>query len=341
MLEMLTSANLPLYKEEALKLHLFDESYYTSNYPDYIHYGLSPIDHYFQYGWKLGYNPSAHTNNDRYIQISKCEICPIIHFFLQGKNRALYFFSSNPYPLSKQCIDEYLEQKQRRRATKVLYTCLIQDYDELMPIHHMEPDWDYVCFTDDEALLRNEFYNGWEMHKADNPKNLDPTRLNRWYKVHPHLLFPEYEESIYIDSNINILTRFLYDLASSRNQKILLPKHFSAPNIYEHFHWAMASGIDDKKILQQQKQFYVKEGFPESIGLGENNILYRKHNLPEMIQLMEDWWNMIVQYSKRDQLSLAYVMWKNNIIIDDYFFYGSRSDLTNFLFVAHKAKENT
>ena len=240
----------------------------------------------------------------------------------------------------KHRLDAYMEQKQKRRATKVLYTCLIQDYDALMPIQHLENDWDYVCYTDNEELLCNKDYYGWEIRKANNPSAFDPTRLNRWYKIHPHKLFPDYEKSIYIDSNINVLTRFLYDLVSSRGQDFLLPKHFSTPTIYEHFNWAISNEIDNIDLLERQKRFYEDEGFPHSIGFGENNILYRKHNLPSIMQLMDDWWDTITRFSKRDQLSLAYVMWKNGMLIDDYLFHGSRSDLTNFLFVAHKAKEN-
>lgn len=338
LVRFLVSKETTFFKEQAIQFRLFDEYYYCSHYPEYINYGQSPIDHFFSYGWQLGYNPSAQIDNNRYIRINQCTYCPITHFLIDGRFRG-YIFHSNPYKQSKEELEDYLVNRDHRRAYKVLYTCLIQDYDDLMPIQHLHDDWDYVCFTDNEELLQQKNYYGWEILKAENNLSLDATRLNRWYKTHPHILFPNYNESIYIDSNINILTRFIYDLAMARNQEILLPKHFATQNIYEHFNWAMNRGIDDLDILKRQKQLYEDEGFPISIGLAENNIIYRKHMQPSIVNLMEDWWEMILKYSKRDQLSLAYVMWKNSMIIDDYLFNNPRPDIADFLFVTHKTKE--
>lgn len=47
------------------------------------------------------------------------------------------------------------------------------------------------------------------------------------------------------------------------------------------------------------------------MGLTENNVIYRKHKDPRCIKVMEDWWYMVENYSRRDQLSLFYVLWKN------------------------------
>jgi hypothetical protein len=39
------------------------------------------------------------------------------------------------------------------------------------------------------------------------------------------------------------------------------------------------------------------------------------HNEPEVIKLMECWWEQINVFSYRDQISLMYCVWKNNISI--------------------------
>jgi len=55
---------------------------------------------------------------------------------------------------------------------------------------------------------------------------------------------------------------------------------------------------------------------------------------------MEDWWNMIHQYSRRDQASLSYVMWKNELRIGDYTLVkNARFDASDFGATIH-AKEN-
>ena len=47
----------------------------------------------------------------------------------------------------------------------------------------------------------------------------------------------------------------------------------------------------------------------------KGNIIIRKHNEKEYIELMEELWKTVVYYSHRDQLSFNYVLWKTGIRI--------------------------
>jgi len=62
---------------------------------------------------------------------------------------------------------------------------------------------------------------------------------------------------------------------------------------------------------KKQMDKYKKEAFPKNFGIGENNILFRKHNSEKGVKIMNDWWDELNSQTKRDQLSLAYVLWKN------------------------------
>ena len=68
---------------------------------------------------------------------------------------------------------------------------------------------------------------------------------------------------------------------------------------------------DTAEHINPQIQRYREEGFPERYGLTQNNIIVRKHNTKECIDLMERWWKEVVNGSYRDQLSLMYVLWKS------------------------------
>ena len=58
---------------------------------------------------------------------------------------------------------------------------------------------------------------------------------------------------------------------------------------------------------------YNGEHFPTHYGLYENNvIIYHPHD-PNVQAICEAWWNEIENFSHRDQLSLTYVLWKNNL----------------------------
>ena len=164
------------------------------------------------------------------------------------------------------------------------------------------------------------------------------TRTNRWYKMHPHILFPEYRESIYIDGNINVLSDYIFKQISIRNSNILIPKHFVRDCIYQEIIALLHSSRisqEDKAFLVEQRKFLEKENFPEKFGLCENNLIYRKHNEPEIIQIMDDWWEIYGNYSSRDQASLAYVFWKHGLSLRDRTFANCRVNYRDFAVVKH------
>ena len=137
--------------------------------------------------------------------------------------------------------------------------------------------------------------------------------MNRKYKILSHLFLSKYEQSLYIDANIVILKNPL----ESANRYLLnfdmaQPKHFIRDCLYEEAKECVILGKSKFRETIKQTGEYKNKGYPIKFGLGENNILFRKHNKENVIKLMNDWWFEIKTHTKRDQLSLAYVLWKNN-----------------------------
>ena len=82
-------------------------------------------------------------------------------------------------------------------------------------------------------------------------------------------------------------------------------------DIYEEIKACYELKKDDDINLKNIQNFLINEGYPGLKGkLTQTNILLRDHHNKECIFLMEKWWNMIQNYSKRDQLSFNYVFWK-------------------------------
>ena len=94
--------------------------------------------------------------------------------------------------------------------------------------------------------------------------------------------------------------------------------------------------LDGKKLILDELELIKNSGMPKNYGLGENNILYRKHNDEKMIKIDEEWWQMVSNYAKRDQLSFAYLLWKNGINIKESTFENSRLQTEHFYVFAHK-----
>ena len=47
--------------------------------------------------------------------------------------------------------------------------------------------------------------------------------------------------------------------------------------------------------------------------LTDNGIIFRWHKHPLLIIAMSSWWEQLNKFSKRDQISFPYVVWKNKI----------------------------
>ncbi len=199
------------------------------------------------------------------------------------------------------------------RNKLVVYTALFGNYDDLIEPKEKFEECDFICFTDQKHLISDI----WEIRyieECEMPSNM----MNRKYKILPHLFLSEYEYSLYVDANISILKN-PSDLANKYLSKydMAVPKHFARNCIYEEAKECVILGKTKYDETQKQIEKYKKDGFTVNFGLGENNILLRKHNSEKVIKLMNDWWNELNTQTKRDQLSLAYVLWKNG---DKFFF---------------------
>lgn len=242
--------------------------------------------------------------------------------------------------INQLAINNYLANKKTRKASSVIYTCVTNGYDDIREIAcpgYINPDWDYICFTDDAEDIAAEHIGIWEI-KPLAFNQLDNTRNNRWHKMHPHVLFPEYKESIYIDANIDILSQYIFKATHEINKPFILPMHPTRTCIYKEFELVLSEFLDDPKKILQARKLISKSRMPNDYGLTENNILYRRHNEPSVISIMSEWWDMIEKYSRRDQLSLAWLLWKNGMHLSDISIPNARSLTCDFCVFPHKHK---
>ena len=295
------------------------------------------LNYWYNEGWKKGESPS------KYINVEFCApACRGINPIIAYQSKQLVFFPDNKNNYKEdddvQRIQEYLSYKQTRQAKSVVYTCITNDYDDLREIEiykYIDKDWDYICFSDNEEMIKQGQVGIWEVRPLQFTE-LDNTRNNRWHKLLPHLLFPEYEESIYIDANINIISEYLFDLVKNTEKLFIQPRHFKNLCIYNEYEDVLEAKLDDKKLILDELEIVRCAGMPRNYGFGENNILYRKHNNENIIKIMNEWWYMVSNYAKRDQLSLAYLLWKNGINIEECTFENSRYQLEKFYVFEHK-----
>ena len=135
----------------------------------------------------------------------------------------------------------------------------------------------------------------------------------RYFKTHPHYFFENYEKSLWVDSNIDIIGNVLEYFNMLQNSYILISQHPFRNNIYEEIQACSKLKKETEQNLNNMYSFLIKEKFPkENTKLVQSGVILRDHHNEKCNFLMEKWWKIINEYSKRDQLSFNYVFWKYN-----------------------------
>ncbi|MDR2600489.1 MAG: DUF616 domain-containing protein [Oscillospiraceae bacterium] len=196
-----------------------------------------------------------------------------------------------------------------------VYTTLFGEYDIVRSPKVYPENIDYYYVSDTKEGIPT----GWEWVDATNylPEDLESSLLKaRFIKTHPHLLFPEYDWSIYLDSNVmpvNDISKYCV----SSNTDIVMFIHPRRDCIYHEALTVVSIAYSLASTVKPQMSKYRKQGMPSRFGLTETSVIVRKHNTKLCVQLMEEWWEEVYNKSKRDQLSFMYVIWKNGFMFVD------------------------
>jgi len=188
-----------------------------------------------------------------------------------------------------------------------IYTAIYGSYDELKIPQYLDPETDYICFTDNPKL-KSDVYE----IRYSKATNEDPNRSAKIFKISPHKYLREYNYSLWIDGSVNIIKIKMDEMVNQylTNTDMALFKHPERNCIYEEYKVCMNLQKDTPQIMTSQIHKYQKEGFPKQYGLAEGTMILRRHNTPKIIKFNERWWKEISENSKRDQLSFNYVVWK-------------------------------
>lgn len=227
----------------------------------------------------------------------------------------------------------------------VIYTIITGKYNEVRQPLCVDDRFDYVLFSND---YKEEHIGVWRVVPIPQPQDIslnDNKRLSRYPKSHPETLLAEYDASLYIDGNVLIADKWVYDrvieLANNHTEyagvQLLVTDR---DDIYRHsFDMCVMKAENDLKAIEEMHALY-KEGFPEHFDMNENNIMYRKHT-ERMRQVDELWWQWIVRYSFRDQFSFMYCLWKYDI--PKVYFLPQGEDSRNsshFRYISHNENPN-
>ena len=189
----------------------------------------------------------------------------------------------------------------------VVYTAFTGAYDSLKEPEFIDDNTRYVCFTQNPDLKSDM----WEIIQMED-STLDDNRIAKQYKVFPNRYFPDNKYSFWIDGSFKLVGSIREYVYKYINSSMLTVVHPETDCIFDESLSSMQFPRYSNYTITKQVDKYRAEGMPLHYGLPSLGAIFRKHDDPEIISLMEQWWKEIINYTNQDQLSFTYLMWKNN-----------------------------
>ena len=188
---------------------------------------------------------------------------------------------------------------------------ICNDYEKQMIL---SSNTDYYLFSDKEIYIK-----GFKTILIKKYIENDNVRSARYIKINPHKFFKYYDNSIWMDSRLSpkfVDSNIIINSHLSNNCNIAFFKHYCRNCVYEEANEIIESKKDYQNIVNLQMEKYRNDNYPSNNGLFETGFLIRDHNNPTIIDLMKKWWIEVENFSRRDQLSINYLINKNNMLSD-------------------------
>ena len=191
-----------------------------------------------------------------------------------------------------------------------VYTCITGDYDTLKEIKFLDKEIDYICFTNNHLITSNT----WKIVYIEN-EGLDNIALSRKIKIIGNDILCNYETLIWIDGALKLeksIMSFLNNYCDLKKYDFILIKHHERSCAYDEINECVKLGKENVFNAKKIENYLIENNYPKSNGLCETGILIKK-NCDSVKKIMNFWFNLLCNYSFRDQLSINYCLWKFKI----------------------------
>ena len=219
---------------------------------------------------------------------------------------------------------------------KVVYTCIFGNYDELKDPEVLNPNWDYICFTDQNLISKK-----WDVRKIPSDcVSEDVRKVQRKIKILAHRYLKNYDTSIWLDGNIQMLIdpdEFLSRYSHNSFSMIAHPERIC---LYDELDACERLGKDTNSSMNVLRDKLASEKYPHNNGMVQTGVLIRNHLDDSINGFCEVWWNHVMKYSHRDQTVFNYVLWKYPNIVKKIHLFSAKVLWSDLAFFNHKTKNN-
>lgn len=206
--------------------------------------------------------------------------------------------------LASQIVEYKRARRGQPRNKTVVFTAIVNGYDQLFVPDNIDPAVDYVCFSDTPM----NGYGLWEIRPIPY-YHPDPTRRARYVKTHAPSLLGNYEIAVWIDANILFRGKLQKYISLVKGcAAIGFISHPVRTCVYQEARACIELKKDDPAVINEQIDRYRNEGVPPHQGMFETNFFVCSLQHEKSKSFMRAWWREIDRYSRRDQLSVNYAL---------------------------------
>lgn len=198
-----------------------------------------------------------------------------------------------------------------------IYTCITGGYDNLREPELLIDGCDYF-FISEHPPESDSVYRWIDVNNFV-PSDIKDDRLkNRYCKINAHKIFPEYKYSIYMDGYLTMKEDLTLIIDKLGKSGLAVLSYREWESVYTEAIRCIQGHLEHADPILEQIEKYWLEGMPNDFPTILCGVLIRQHNNPHCVKIMEDWWKEIISTgSRRDQISLPYVLWRNDYSISD------------------------
>jgi hypothetical protein len=187
-----------------------------------------------------------------------------------------------------------------------VYTALIGAYERLneQPVA-ATTGVPFVCFTDDPGLTSDT----WKVVRVEPAFAQDPVRSARRLKILGHPSLADLDETLWIDNSVVLRASpdAIFD-SWLDGADLAMPRHSFRDTLMDEFDAVVSAGLDDAARVYEQLQHYADVA-PRVLGQAPLwSALIARRRTPAVGEFNALWYEHVLRYSRRDQLSVLMAM---------------------------------
>lgn len=212
-----------------------------------------------------------------------------------------------------------------------LYSAVFGDYDVIREPVRQSVDCDYLLVTDRPEMAPKGSL--WKVVALDTfgffP--MHPRLVARYVKIMGHEFFRflsrlhydvdlhSYDHVVWVDGCVRITSPDFvsFMIGSIGTQGIAMIRHPERDCIYDEAVKCTRMAKSRDLPVLEQAEHYRAQGYPAHNGLMATTVFARDMRARELDAVIADWWEEILNWTYRDQLSLPYVLWKRGRWYDE------------------------